>query len=113
MSTFQIAFYKSKHRLFNRLVAWYLRGEYSHCELILATNGTMATCASASYLDGGVRVKTMYLDPTHWDIVSVQTDALPEIWLSAHKHEQYDVMGLLGPLLLQCAISVAYLSRKP
>ena len=93
---YQVAFYKSRHRLFNRLVAWYLRGSYSHCELILATNGTTATCASASYMDGGVRIKTMHLDPAHWDIVSVESDALPETWLSAHKGESYDVLGLLG-----------------
>jgi len=93
---YEVAFYKSKHRLFNRLVSWWLRGPYSHCELILATNGTTATCASASYLDGGVRVKTMHLDTAHWDIVSVESDALPETWLHAHKGERYDVLGLLG-----------------
>lgn len=96
MAVFQIAFYKSKRRLFNRLVSWYLRGPYSHCELILSSYGASSTCASASYMDKGVRVKVMHLDPDHWDIVSVDTDAIPDAWLRAHKGAKYDVLGLLG-----------------
>ena len=93
---YEIAFYKSKHRLFNRLVCYWLRGDYSHCELILARSATTATCASASYMDGGVRIKTMMLNPEHWDIVEVECPALPEIWMHLHRGQGYDVLGLLG-----------------
>lgn len=94
----QVAFYKSRKRLFNRLVSWWLVGLYSHCELILHTDANgYATCASASYMDGGVRVKTMRLDPEHWDIVDVPDAYLSaRMWLTQHEDDRYDVLGLLG-----------------
>ena len=93
---YQVAFYKGRGRIFNRLVSWWLRGPYSHCELILAASPTLATCASSSYVDGGVRVKTMRLEPEHWHIVDVESDALPEVWLQLHRGDGYDILGLLG-----------------
>lgn len=94
----QVAFYKGRTRLFNRLVSWWLRGPYSHCELVLYTSPQgVSTCASASYLDGGVRVKYMPLDPAHWDMMDLPgsvTDAVE--WLAEHNHQGYDVLGLLG-----------------
>lgn len=94
----QVAFYKSRKRLFNRLVSWWLVGPYSHCELILHTdtNG-YSTCASASYMDGGVRVKTMVLDPAHWDLVDAPDAYLSaRMWLNRHEDDRYDLLGLLG-----------------
>jgi len=94
----QVAFYKGRNRLFNRLVSWYLRGPYSHTELILAIDlQGVATCASASFLDGGVRVKTMRLDPDHWDILPVSGERVKAwSWLADHERQGYDVLGLLG-----------------
>lgn len=94
----QVAFYKGRTRLFNRVVSWYLAGPYSHCELILSTDANgYATCASASYMDGGVRVKTMRLDPEHWDIVDVPDAYLSaRMWLTQHEDDRYDILGLLG-----------------
>ena len=54
----QVAFYKGKKRLFNRLTAWWLRGLYSHCELVLGYEADgRAICVASSFLDGGVRQK--------------------------------------------------------
>lgn len=94
----QVAFYKSRKRLFNRLVSWWLVGPYSHCELILHADANgYSTCASASYMDGGVRVKTMRLDPEHWDIVDVPDSYLSaKQWLYRHEDDRYDILGLLG-----------------
>ena len=94
----QIAFYKGRTRFFNRLVSWWLNGPYSHAELILATDADgYAACASSSFLDGGVRLKYMRLDPEHWDIVDVQGDkATAWAWLKEHDGDQYDTFGLLG-----------------
>lgn len=94
----QIAFYKGRTRFFNRLVSWWLSGPYSHAELILDTDaGGYAACASSSFLDGGVRLKYMRLDPEHWDIVDVQGDkATAWAWLKEHDGDQYDTFGLLG-----------------
>ena len=94
----QAAFYKGQKRLFNRLTAWWLRGAYSHCELILGTdhNG-LAVCASSSFMDGGVRIKHMQLDPAHWDVLDVggRTDEA-WTWLQEHHGERYDLLGLAG-----------------
>lgn len=94
----QAAFYRGRKRLFNRLTAWWLRGDYSHVELVLDTDATgLSICASSSMMDGGVRVKHMRLDPEHWDIVPVAGDpAQAWAWLRAHEGEGYDYLGLVG-----------------
>lgn len=93
----QIAFYKGRTRFFNRLVCYWLRGPYSHCELVLDTVDGVSHCASASYMDGGVRVKAMRLDPAHWDLVPVNSSKQAALnWLADHEDDGYDVLGLLG-----------------
>lgn len=76
------AFYKGRKRLFNRLTAWWLRGPYSHCELIVGTDlQGRSICASSSFMDGGVRIKAMHLDVEHWDLVEVgEMLGMPEPW---------------------------------
>ncbi len=94
----QAAFYKGRKRLFNRLTSLWLRGPYSHCELVLGTdeNG-LAVCASSSFLDGGVRVKHMRLDPAHWDVVEVGGSHVSAWqWLQEHHGQPYDLLGLAG-----------------
>lgn len=94
----RVAFYKGRKRLFNRVTSWWLRGAYSHCELVLGHDEMgNAICASSSFLDGGVRVKHMVLDPAHWDIVT--TPGKPAdawAWLQKHQGAAYDVLGLVG-----------------
>lgn len=93
-----VAFYKGRKRLFNRLTAWWLRGPYSHCELVLGADAQgRAICASSSFMDGGVRVKHMALDPAHWDVVEVAGSvADARDWLQLHQAEGYDLLGLVG-----------------
>lgn len=96
----QVAFYKGKRRLFNRLVSWWLRGPYSHCELVIRVDEAgRAHCLSSSFMDGGVRIKVMWLDPAHWDVLP----ARPRIsasrayqWAYDKAEAGYDVLGLLG-----------------
>ncbi|SFB73980.1 hypothetical protein SAMN05216344_102157 [Polaromonas sp. OV174] len=96
------AFYKGRKRPFNRLTAWWLRGPYSHCELILGTDAAgLSICASSSMMDGGVRIKHMKLDPENWDVIEVggDADALCNsawAWISEHDGQGYDYLGLLG-----------------
>lgn len=94
----QVAFYKGRKRLFNRLTAWWLRGPYSHCELILGTDAQgRAICASSSFMDKGVRVKHMALNPAHWDVIEVGGSvAYARDWLQAHNGQGYDLLGLAG-----------------
>lgn len=93
----QIAFYKGRKRLFNIVTSWWLRGPYSHCELVLRIEDGLALCASSSFMDGGVRTKRIALDPGHWDLVDVDGDSEAAWkWLRAHHGEQYDLLGLAG-----------------
>ena len=93
----KVAFYKGKKRLFNKLTSWWLRGPYSHCELILEDSEFGSLCASSSFMDGGVRVKVIALDSEHWDVVDVDGDAaFARKWLNDHAGEGYDTLGLIG-----------------
>lgn len=64
----KIAFYKGTKTgiagVYNRGVRWIESGKYSHCELIFSDG----LSASSSYLDGGVRFKTIEYDLAKWDI---------------------------------------------
>jgi len=96
----QVAFYKGRSRFFNRLVSWWSRGPYSHCELVTAHLNSGALCWSSSFIDGGVRLKVIRLDPEHWDLVDVPATeaqaAAAVAWFKAHEGRPYDVRGLLG-----------------
>lgn len=95
----EIAFYKGRTRLFDRLIQWWTRGPYSHCEVATHRSGSGAAwCISASFLDKGVRGKWIYLDPSRWDIVSVSSvdTAVAHEWLAKHLGRRYDLAGLLG-----------------
>jgi len=98
----QLALYKGRTRLFDRAVQWWTRSTYSHCELVFSTdrNGE-SVCGSSSYLDGGVRIKNMVLDPTKWDIVDLPGfDAVrASKWFDVHAGQRYDVLGLFGFVL--------------
>lgn len=94
----QLIFYRGRHRAMDRAIQFWTRGNYSHCEIITANNPDgSVTCWSSSIRDGGVREKTMVLNPENWDIVEVDGD-LPSIlvWFEAHRGWKYDWLGLLG-----------------
>ena len=94
----EVAFYRGRKRLFNRVTIWWLRGPYSHVELVLGYDEAgQAICASSSMMDGGVRVKHMRLDPEHWDLVPVFGNPQQAwSWLKEHEKAKYDYLGLLG-----------------
>lgn len=94
----QIAFYKSKHKPFNKIVSWWLRGPYSHAELVTDVDPYgSSTCISASWMDGGVRKKEMYLNPQHWDLIEIDADPkFVQEWYEKHVGMRYDILGLLG-----------------
>lgn len=96
----QLAFYKGRKRLFDQLVQWWTRSSYSHTELVLSTAADgSAECASSSFIDGGVRIKHIMLDPERWDVVDLRTDVSEEEvrqWYANHLGQQYDLLGLLG-----------------
>lgn len=92
-----IAFYKATHSglpgIYNRLVRWWTKGEYSHCEILFSDG----ICASSSYMDGGVRFKKIDLDITKWDFVRVpdELEVYARIWFITRQKDKYDLLGNL------------------
>jgi hypothetical protein len=98
----QLALYKGRTRLFDRAVQWWTRSPYSHCELVFSTdNRGVSVCGSSSYLDGGVRIKHMALDPAKWDLLELPglSDAQVRHWFVVHDGQRYDLIGLFGFVL--------------
>ena len=67
------------------------RGKYSHCELVFSDGMS----GSASYIDGGVRLKRIDYDDTHWDFIDLSPSMEPYArdWFEANKGAPYDLMG--------------------
>lgn len=93
----QAAFYKGTRPgvqgLYSRAVRLIDRGPYSHCELVFRDG----LSASASWMDGGVRLKRIDYDPDHWDLYSLP-DALEDYardWFACNAGAPYDLMGNL------------------
>lgn len=89
------ALYKSNRPgisgLYNRMVRWWERGPYSHCELIFSDG----LAASSSYTDGGVRFKHIDFHPEHWDFIELPAhlEPLARYWFEKHAGEKYDMRG--------------------
>lgn len=99
----RIAFYKGKTRLFNRFVSWWTSGPYSHCEAVFSAEDRWDPtqskyCASASFMDDGVRFKDIVLEPAKWDVIDVRAiDGIEVLeWFDKHRGQPYDVLGLLA-----------------
>ena len=80
----------------SRLVRFADRGPYSHCEVVFSDG----MCASASWLDGGVRFKKINFNPDHWDFIAIGSQWPPETlvkdWFEQRKGSRYDLPGSLG-----------------
>lgn len=93
----KFAFYKAKSTLVDRLIQWWERGVYSHCEAILSMNDGLAECASSSPRDGGVRIKSIQLDPTNWDIIEAPgNEETVREWFQKNAGKPYDFLGIAG-----------------
>lgn len=77
--------------VYNRLVRWWTRSPYSHCELIFSTGWS----GSSSFMDGGVRLKVIDYDPDRWDFIDLPVELEPAAfeWFLKHRGEKYDLMG--------------------
>lgn len=90
----KVAFYTATRPgwqgLYSRLVRWIDKGRFSHCEVIFSDG----MCASASYLDGGVRFKRIEFDESHWEIIEVDADeSRARDWFISHEGDAYDLIG--------------------
>ena len=93
----RIAFRYGDSRIFARLVCLLQGGDSAHCEVAYAWAGRVHQCVSASFLDGGVRQKTLALDPAKWRVYEAEGEPTEVLaWLRRHDAERYDWLGLLG-----------------
>lgn len=92
----KIAFYKGTRpfpqSLFTQAVRWWTGGAYSHCEIVFSDG----ISASSSFIDGGVRFKSIDYDD-HWDFLELHQNEIDvRKWFRAHEREKYDVLNLFG-----------------
>lgn len=91
------AFYKGTRPglpgIYNRLVRWWTRSEYSHVEIVFPTGWA----ASSSFEDRGVRFKVIDFDPARWDFVDLPAhlEARAFLWFDDHRGQKYDSLGNL------------------
>lgn len=88
--------------LFNVAVRGAMDSRHSHCEAIFGGDLSGAVpCGSSSFIDGGVRIKEILLNPEHWDVLDVaRFDAnRSKQWFIEHDGELYDVRGLAAVVL--------------
>ena len=89
------AFYKATRPgwqgIYSRAVRVIDRGDFSHCELVFSDGMS----ASASYIDGGVRLKRIDYDPAHWDFIELPDHLEPYTrdWFERNAGAPYDLMG--------------------
>lgn len=91
----QAAFYKATRPgwqgIYSRAVRVIDRGPYSHCELVFSDGMS----GSASYIDGGVRLKRIDYSPAHWDFVELPSEQEQQArdWFERNAGAPYDLMG--------------------
>jgi hypothetical protein len=78
------------------------RGKYSHCEIAVrlpeTADGQEYECYSASIRDKGVRMKTMPLPSTKWDLIALPDSVggrLETLWAQT-QGQGYDLPGAFG-----------------
>lgn len=93
MSVIQLAMYKGKGKIGNRLTRFWTRSKYSHCEIVI--NGF---CYSSSFMDGGVRKKVIDLTDGKWDLFDIPwaSERCILCFFNRSIGSGYDWAGLLG-----------------
>jgi hypothetical protein len=88
--TFKIAFYKGKGLIGNRLIKWWCRGQYSHCEMIFSDGIT-----AAATITHGVHMQLRSYDHTEWDFIELPAslEAKARQWFVDHEGKAYDYLG--------------------
>lgn len=96
----KIAFRYADKRIFARLVCLWRGGDSAHCEVVEETSQPgVYTCLSASWLDGGVRIKRMSLPASKWRVYTVHSTEDIYPWAARNVGKKYDWFGLLGFVL--------------
>ena len=85
------------YRICDSITKFFTRGQFSHCEIALHLGDGYYKCYSSSYRDGGVRTKTMQLDPTKWQLIPIHvSDTQIKRYFGVTRDSGYDLLGALG-----------------
>lgn len=96
MRPLYVAFRYGDRRPFARLVCLLRGGDSAHCEAAERWSDGHWHCVSSSWVDGGVRGKSMQLPATKWRVYRTDLDAgLADRWLEEHDDEPYGWWKLL------------------
>lgn len=87
----KVAFFKNGKGIFDRLVRWWTKSPYSHCELFFPDDGTLI----GSVPRIGVREQRVAsLDPESWDLLDIPLDptdeAIVRTWCRGELGSKYD-----------------------
>lgn len=93
----RVAFRYKDPRFFSRAVCLLQGGDSAHCEIAWKWENDTHICVSASFLDGGVRTKSINMSKEKWRIYEMQgSPELVRAWLFRNEGAPYDVLGLMG-----------------
>jgi hypothetical protein len=88
--------------LVNRAIRFFTKSQYSHSEMAIGNPfDAPVLCVSSVGVEGGVRAKTMQLNPTKWDLIELHhiTPADVQAFLAQHQGKGYDFVGCVRSVL--------------
>lgn len=89
----KVAFYKGKGNFFDKLIRWWTKSQYSHCELVIHN-----LWYSSSPRNGKVRFEAINPNSSHWDYIDIQVS--PEqtanlvAFFQSRIGKKYDWLGI-------------------
>ena len=98
----KVAFFKGGKTgtFLDKAIAWWTRGPYSHCAVVLSTDPITNISQMVDSNHGtGVKAYSLVLDPADWDIMDAPDNWSVEsckTWFDSHMGQGYDYLGLLG-----------------
>ncbi|MDG6896580.1 hypothetical protein A6A19_00865 [Actinobacillus delphinicola] len=92
-----LIFYKGKGNWVDKLIRFFSKSQYSHCELAFKLPDGRYHCYSSSPRDNGVREKVMNLNPENWDFIPVKINITDLVkFYNETRGMKYDFLGAIG-----------------
>lgn len=89
-----IAFNKSNKTLMDKMIRFFTKSEYVHCELVTVKRSDKFYGYSA-YPGEGVRAKWISYDPNEWEFIKIPSVDVKN-FLQKTEGKKYDYLGALG-----------------
>lgn len=89
-----IAFNKSNKTVLDKLIKFFTKSEYVHCELVTVKRVDKFYGYSA-YPGEGVRAKWISYDPNEWEFIKIPTVDV-KTFMEKTEGKKYDYLGVLG-----------------